>query len=143
MTTANARNGSGEFARSMTTAITGQAEGVVGQASGQSFGNAFHWVYRFALKVGGSTWEVTFDDWLYLQGDNVLINRAALRKFGFAIGEVTLVFQKPGKDTAMRPAGASKLASRTAGAGALAQGQASAQKAQTGPQQRHHGIEGH
>ncbi|MDH3909864.1 MAG: DUF3833 domain-containing protein, partial [Rhodospirillales bacterium] len=52
------------------------------------------WRYRFALKVGDDTWNVTFDDWLFLQSDGVLINRAEVTKFGIKLGEVTLVFRK-------------------------------------------------
>jgi hypothetical protein len=32
---------------------------------------------------------------MFLQADGVLINRAAVRKWGFVIGEVTIVFQRP------------------------------------------------
>ena len=73
----------------------GRAEGVIGIAKGEGYGNAFHWRYGFALKVGDSTWNVIFDDWLFLQEDGVLINRASVSKFGIELGQVTLVFRKP------------------------------------------------
>lgn len=84
----------------------GKADGVIGTAQGRAYGNAVNWVYRFALKVGESTWSVTFDDWLYLQSDEVMINKAEVSKFGFVIGEVTLVFRKVGNhlDTKVAPA---------------------------------------
>lgn len=72
----------------------GHADGVIGMAEGQAYGNAFNWRYRFALKVGDDRWAVAFDDWLFLQGDDVLINRAEVSKLGLTIGEVTLVFRK-------------------------------------------------
>ena len=72
----------------------GRAEGVIGIAEGAAYGNALNWRYRFALKVGDSTWNVHFDDWLFLQDDQVLINRADVTKFGLLIGEVTLLFHK-------------------------------------------------
>ena len=72
----------------------GQADGVIGVAEGLAYGNALNWRYRFALKVGDDTWNVTFDDWLFLQSDGVLINRAEVTKFGIKLGEVTLVFRK-------------------------------------------------
>lgn len=75
---------------------TGQADGVIGVAEGRAFGNVLNWTYRFALKVGEDTWTVTFDDWLFLQSEGVLINRAEVTKFGVKFGEVTLVFTKPG-----------------------------------------------
>ena len=81
----------------------GQADGVVGAAKGEAYGNALKWSYRFDLKVGDSTWEVTFDDWLFLQSDGVLNNRAAVTKFGILLGEVTLFFQKPPRRAAQSP----------------------------------------
>ncbi len=72
----------------------GAADGVIGEAVGRAYGNALHWRYDFALKVGDGTWNVSFDDWLFLQPDGVLINRAEVSKFGFTIGEVTLAFRK-------------------------------------------------
>ena len=75
-------------------AYEGRAEGVIGVANGLAYGNALNWTYQFALKVEDDTWNVTFDDWLFLQSDDVLINRAEVTKFGFKLGEVTLVFRK-------------------------------------------------
>lgn len=72
----------------------GEADGVIGTAEGESYGNALKWHYRFALKVGDATWNVTFDDWMFLQQDGVLINRAEVTKFGLRLGEVTIVFRK-------------------------------------------------
>ena len=72
----------------------GRAEGVIGVAEGLAYGNALNWTYRFALKVGDDTWNVAFDDWLFLQSDGVLINRAEVTKFGFKLGDVILVFRK-------------------------------------------------
>ena len=72
----------------------GRADGVIGVAEGLAYGNALNWKYKFALKVGDSTWNVSFDDWLFLQDDRVLINRADVMRFGILIGEVTLLFRK-------------------------------------------------
>ncbi|MEM7171183.1 MAG: DUF3833 domain-containing protein [Pseudomonadota bacterium] len=73
---------------------SGTAPGVIGTAEGQAYGNAFNWTYDFALPVGESTWNVTFDDWMFLQSDGVLINRAEVKKFGIEIGTLTLTFKK-------------------------------------------------
>ena len=72
----------------------GEADGVIGIAEGRAYGNALNWRYDFALKVGDDTWNVAFDDWMYLQSDGILINRAEVTKFGIALGEVTLAFRK-------------------------------------------------
>jgi hypothetical protein len=73
---------------------TGRADDVVGQASGQSRGNAFHWNYTLSLPVDGKVYEVQFDDWMYLMTNNVMLNKATMRKFGIRLGEVTLAFTK-------------------------------------------------
>jgi hypothetical protein len=78
----------------------GRAEGVIGVAEGLAYGNALNWRYRFALEVGDSTWNVTFDDWLFLQSDGMLINRVEVTKFGVKLGEVTLVFRKSAEPAA-------------------------------------------
>jgi hypothetical protein len=72
----------------------GRADDVIGVAKGRAYGNALNWTYRYALTVGDDTWKVTFDDWMFLQSDGVLINRAEVTKLGFKLGEVTLVFRK-------------------------------------------------
>jgi len=73
---------------------TGTAADVVGEASGESAGSALNWRYTLQLPYGDGTVNVDFDDWMFLQPDGVLINRAKVKKFGFTVGEVTLVFQK-------------------------------------------------
>ncbi|MDX2142523.1 MAG: DUF3833 domain-containing protein [Rhodospirillaceae bacterium] len=74
---------------------TGTAGGVVGVAKGKSYGNALQWSYDFDLKVGDGTWRVHFNDWMFLQPDGVMLNRAVVSKFGVDIGTVTLAFSKP------------------------------------------------
>ena len=73
---------------------TGRADDVVGEATGQSRGNAFHWTYTLALPVDGKVYEVQFDDWMYLITENVMLNKASMRKFGFKLGEVQLAFTR-------------------------------------------------
>ena len=74
---------------------TGKAGDVVGEAQGQTGGNAFQWQYTLKLPVDGSVYEVQFDDWMYLIDERVMLNRAVMSKFGFRLGEVTLSFHKP------------------------------------------------
>ena len=73
---------------------TGTADDVVGTAQGQSRGNAFYWTYSLNLPVDGRVYEVQFDDWMYLMTDKVMLNKAAMGKFGVRLGEVTLAFTK-------------------------------------------------
>ena len=72
----------------------GRADDVIGTASGEQRGNAFHWTYTLALPVDGTVYEVQFDDWMYLVDERVMLNKAQMRKFGVFLGEVTLSFTK-------------------------------------------------
>ncbi|MES2535694.1 MAG: DUF3833 domain-containing protein [Pseudomonadota bacterium] len=72
----------------------GTAPDVVGEAVGITAGNTLRWKYGLALPVDGKIVNVNFDDWMYLMDDRVMLNRAAMSKFGFALGEVTLSFIK-------------------------------------------------
>jgi hypothetical protein len=72
----------------------GTADDVVGEAVGQLAGNALRWQYVLALPVDGKVYHVNFDDWMFLIDDRVMLNRAAMSKWGIALGEVTLSFVK-------------------------------------------------
>lgn len=74
--------------------FVGRADDVVGDALGESQGNAFHWTYTMRLPVDQSVYEVQFDDWMYLVTDKVMLNKATMSKFGVRLGEVTLSFTK-------------------------------------------------
>jgi len=73
---------------------TGRADDVVGEATGQTSGNAFRWNYTLRLPVDDSVYEVQFDDWMFLIDDRVMLNRATMSKFGIRLGEVLLSFTK-------------------------------------------------
>lgn len=75
---------------------SGTADDVVGEALGETRGNAFRWGYTLALPVDGRVWNVTFDDWMYLMDERVMLNKAVMSKFGVRLGEVTLSFVKRG-----------------------------------------------
>lgn len=83
-----------QIRRTAPDSYVGEADDVVGIARGRAAGNALNWRYVLALKINGSTWNVDFDDWMFLQPDDVLLSRARVSKWGFAIGEVTLSFQR-------------------------------------------------
>lgn len=72
----------------------GTAADVVGQALGEEGGNAFRFGYTLRLPVDGRTFEVQFDDWMYLMDERVMLNKAVMSKFGIRLGEVTLSFVK-------------------------------------------------
>ena len=72
----------------------GTAPDVIGEAVGEVAGNALRWQYVLALPVDGTVYHVDFEDWMFLMDDKVMLNRAAMSKFGFSLGAVTLSFNK-------------------------------------------------
>ena len=72
----------------------GTADDVIGSATGEISGNALHWTYSLALPYGDSSITVTFDDWMFLQDDDTLLNQAKVSKLGIPVGEVTLFFRR-------------------------------------------------
>lgn len=72
----------------------GTAEDVVDTAKGTLYGNVLNWKYQLDVKVGDNTWRLTFDDWMFKVSDDMVINKAIMSKFGFRVGEVTIVFKK-------------------------------------------------
>ena len=44
--------------------------------------------------MDGRTWEINFDDWMFLVDDQVMLNRAVMSKFGIRLGEVLLSFRR-------------------------------------------------
>ena len=73
---------------------TGTADDVVGEARGIAYGNALRWRYVLKLPVDGKTYQVNFDDWMFLMDEQVMLNTSVMSKFGFRVGEVVLSFRK-------------------------------------------------
>lgn len=72
----------------------GKADDVVGEAIGESAGNALNWRYTLDLPYKESNLHVQFNDWMFLHSDHTMINRASVTIWGFNVGEVTLFFSK-------------------------------------------------
>ena len=75
------------------TRFEATANDVVGTASGEAAGRAFHWTFTLALHPGNALENVTMDQWMYLQEDGSMINRDTIRKFGVIVAEVTEHFR--------------------------------------------------
>lgn len=73
----------------------GSTDSVVGLARGKTAGNAFNWRYDFNLEVSeGKVWRVRFDDWMFLQPNGVLLNKARVTRWGVTIGTVFISFSR-------------------------------------------------
>jgi hypothetical protein len=70
------------------------ADGIVGSAKIESYGNVLRWSYRLETPVNGKVIVLTFDDWMYLQQDGLMLNRALAYKFGIQVGELVMVVSK-------------------------------------------------
>ncbi|MDY6982919.1 MAG: DUF3833 domain-containing protein [Pseudomonadota bacterium] len=73
---------------------TGTAGDVIGTANGSTGGSVFRWNYQLDVPWRDGSIAVTLDDWLYLVDERHLLNRTAMTKFGFRVGELTLVIVK-------------------------------------------------
>lgn len=82
------------ISKSADGTYTGTADDVVGRATGYSSGNVLNWRYHLNVEVDGTTWKLYLDDWMFLQQDQVMINRTSMNKFGFHVGDITIAFTK-------------------------------------------------
>jgi len=73
----------------------GRADDVVGEARGRAVGYGAEWRYTLRVPVDDTTYDLAFDDRMWLLPDGTLLNRAAFSKFGIRFGEVTIFFRKP------------------------------------------------
>ncbi len=82
------------ISRSTDGTYTGTADDVDGPAIGSASGNVLNWRYHLNVEVDDTTWKLYLDDWMFLQQDQVLINRTSMSKFGFHVGDITIAFTK-------------------------------------------------
>jgi hypothetical protein len=73
---------------------SGTAGDVFGTAAGDARGSVFNWQYALEVPYSDDTITVNLDDWLYLVDERHLLNRTTLTKFGFRVGELTLLIEK-------------------------------------------------
>ena len=74
--------------------VTGTAEDVVGEATGQLAGNTLYWEYTLRIPQDDDFIDVKVKDWLYLVSPGQVINRSTLHKFGITVGELTLAIRQ-------------------------------------------------
>lgn len=72
----------------------GRAADVVGDAIGETAGNAFRFRYVLDYPRGDGTVHLNVDDWMYLMDDRTLLNRSTISKFGFEIAQVVISFRR-------------------------------------------------
>jgi hypothetical protein len=72
----------------------GRAADVVGEAIGETAGNAFRFRYVLDFPRGDGTVHLDVDDWMYLMDERTMLNRSSISKLGFEVAQVTLSFRK-------------------------------------------------
>ncbi|WP_415900731.1 DUF3833 family protein [Neptuniibacter sp. QD48_11] len=83
--------------RGQNAVYSGTAGDVLGRAEGKQSKARFAWRYDMLLNVSGRQHKVKFDDWMFLMPNNVLLNRAVVKKFGIKLGTVFISFSKDTK----------------------------------------------
>lgn len=73
---------------------TATAADVIGQASMQVAGNSVFLDYVLRIPYGDGTIDVSIDDRMYLVSERVLLNESIMTKWGFEVGQITLVIEK-------------------------------------------------
>ncbi|MDH3389274.1 MAG: DUF3833 domain-containing protein [Gammaproteobacteria bacterium] len=67
---------------------------VVGEGSMQVAGNGVFLDYVLRIPYGDGTIDLHIDDRMYLVSDRILLNESIMTKWGFEVGEITLVIEK-------------------------------------------------
>lgn len=72
----------------------GSANDVVGSSALEVAGNSLFLDYVLRIPYGDGTLDLRIDDRMYLVSDRVLINESVMTKWGFNVGQITLVIEK-------------------------------------------------
>jgi hypothetical protein len=67
---------------------------VIGESQMKVLGNSLFMQYVLRIPYGDGTIDVNVDDRMYLVSDTVLLNESVMSKWGFHVGQITLVIQK-------------------------------------------------
>jgi hypothetical protein len=70
---------------------------IVGVGLINTSGNAAQWRYTLKQKIGNKIWNLRFDDWMFLNADHSIVNRAWASFWGLGVGEVHMVLRKTSK----------------------------------------------
>ena len=86
------------------TRYRAETEDLVGSAKIRAHGNAVNLRYRMTVPINGKSVALDFDDWMFRQGDDMVIDRATVTKWGFQIGTLIISFQRTAADVGDRKA---------------------------------------
>jgi hypothetical protein len=72
----------------------GKAHDVMGEAQGRQNGSAVNINYILQVPYKNYVINLKMDDWMYLVENDLILNRTAMKKFGFKVGEIVLFMKK-------------------------------------------------
>lgn len=78
----------------------GRAGDVIGLAEGRAAGDVVTWRYDFGLKIGARVLRVRFRDEMVFHGEQVMIGRTRISKYGIVLGELVMTFHRDPADAA-------------------------------------------
>ena len=70
------------------------ANDMVGTATGQAEGNAFHWQWTLARSPGNALMNVTMNQWMYRMPDGSVMIRSTISKLDIILAEVSEQFSQ-------------------------------------------------
>ena len=70
------------------------ANDMVGVATGESGGRAFHWTWTLATEPGNPLLDVSLEQWMYFHENGTMVNRTMIRKLGVLLAQVTEQFER-------------------------------------------------
>jgi hypothetical protein len=76
------------------TMFIGKAADIIDHAEGKQIGNAVNLHYTLQVPYNDSTINLNMNDWMYLIGKDLVLNRTEMKKFGFKVGEIVLFMKK-------------------------------------------------
>ena len=80
--------------RTAAGAYIATAGDVIGESQMKVLGNSLFMQYVLRIPYGDGTIDVNVDDRMYLVSDTVLLNESVMSKWGFNVGQITLVIRK-------------------------------------------------
>lgn len=75
--------------------FVGRSESLIGEAKGTLKDNTLHLVYRMKIQIADNKfWDLSLDDWMFMQPDGTVHNSTRVKKWGITIGTVSTQYLK-------------------------------------------------
>jgi Protein of unknown function (DUF3833) len=93
--------------------FTARCDDVVGQAHGTASPDRSHMTYTFRLLLAsGRRVALDVDDYMFPVHDDLLLNKATLRKWGIRVGQIFVTYERVGRATMAHPERSERILTR-------------------------------